>query len=258
MKKILTGNIVENVRRQPFNKASVDHIQEAYTEIISELVKGIVNDEAGVMCIRGCVDSDAGATAWNISAGAVAYNGEVYLVPAFVGSHGSNVPVLSLTTTYRAGDPVKFSDNNEYNVHEIKTAVWSMGASGSGLVDFSALKRMRDYTRPNNLNAGGLTLRPVMLNPGTLWDMDANGDYDVAHGLSDVTKIRSIDVMIKSNGGGMFPLMRVLTGGAVCGGITSIDATNITLFRITTANGGIFDSAGFNASTVYVTLWVWA
>lgn len=139
MKRILTNNIVENTRRQPFNKASLEHIQEGFIEIFTALVKNFTENTTDYFRLHGLVDSDADPTDWDISAGAVWFDGEVYLVDAFAGSHGSDVPVLTIDTTYRAGDPVTFSDNNTFNVHEIKKMVITLAASGSGDVDYEDL-----------------------------------------------------------------------------------------------------------------------
>lgn len=141
MKKILSNNIVENTRRQPFNKASLEHIQEAFQEVFTSFLKQFTEDTANYFRLHGLVDSDGSATAWDISAGAVYFNGEVFQVDAFVGTDPSDVPVLTLSTTYRAGDPVKFSDNNDFNVHEIRKMVITLGAPGSGDVNFTSLQQ---------------------------------------------------------------------------------------------------------------------
>jgi hypothetical protein len=147
MKKINASNIVEDVRRQPFNKASYEHIQEAFQEPISDILKGINDSPSGIVALYGCVNSGSGLN-YIISAGSVVYNGEVFSVPAFTGTAtGANVPVLSIVTAYRSGDPVTFSDNNTFNVHEIRTMVWTIGASGSGLCDLASLKRMSKANR---------------------------------------------------------------------------------------------------------------
>ena len=162
MKKILTNNIVEDVRRQPFNKASLEHIQESYNEVIADIMKALTDNATGVVVLHGLVDSDGGATSWNISAGAVLYNGEVFQVDAFVGSDPSDVPVLVLDETYRAGDPVKFSDNNEYNVHVIRKLKFEMAGTGTGIADFEELVRY-NFTKKQEhiqfiIDGGGVVL----------------------------------------------------------------------------------------------------
>lgn len=155
MKRVLTNNIQENVRRQPFSKATLEHIQEAFQEVLASILQHIAESTTVGTFLRlhGLINSGEG-TDYNISAGAVMYLGEVYQVPAFVGSHESNVPVLSFVTEYRAGDPVTFTDNNQFNVHEVKRMQISLGAPGSGDVDFSALGRLGfNNINHNNVDA---------------------------------------------------------------------------------------------------------
>lgn len=143
MKRVLTSNIQENLRRQPFNKATLEHLQEAFQEITASILQHFVESTGSGTFLRlyGLINSGVG-TSYDISAGAVLYNGEVYQVPAFSGSHSTNVPVLNFVTEYRAGDPVTFTDNNQFNVHEINRMEISLGAPGSGAVDFSQLGRL--------------------------------------------------------------------------------------------------------------------
>lgn len=153
MKKIDTSNIVENTRRQPFTKASYDHLQQAFQEVFTDILKGLTSDAAGVVVLHGCLDADPDADDYDISAGALLYQGEVFQIDAFVGSDAVQVPVLSIETTYHANDPVKFTDNNDFNVHEIRKMAWTMGASGSGIADFDELvsfkERIADYEDAN-------------------------------------------------------------------------------------------------------------
>lgn len=267
MKKIDTSNIIENTRRQPFNKASYEHIQEAFQEVFADIMKGLTDSAAGVVVLHGCVDSDAGATAWNISAGAALYNGEVFAIDAFVGSHVSDVPVLSIETTYRAGDPVTFSDNNTFSVHQIRKLKWAMGVSGTGIVDFSAVKRFKDWIRPNNVNASfrnssgvesTVILKSKIIEIGD-WDMDATLRVSVDHGLT-ATKIRSVTGIIRNDadterfvigsGGSSGGDMDVHFESTIGNGLSS---TDISIFRRV---GGPQDAVDFN-STGYNRGWIY-
>lgn len=154
MKRILTSNIQENVRRQPFSKASIEHFQEAFAEVFTAILKNLTSDTINFFRLHGLVNSGAG-TDYDISAGAVYYNGEVYLVDAFAGSHATQVPVLNFETTFRAGDPVKFTDNNDFNVHEIKKMVITLADTGTGSVDFSALQVIGQGWVTNSRMAAG-------------------------------------------------------------------------------------------------------
>jgi hypothetical protein len=77
------------------------------------------------------------------------------------------------------------------------------------------------------------------------WNMDTDASFTVNHGLSDHLKIRSVDVMVKSNTGAVFaPLL-------ADGGVSVIDDTVINLTRV---GAGGFDNSNFNAATIYVTI----
>lgn len=142
MKKVDTSQIVAGLRRLGATKATFDHMQEAYTEALASVITGLAGS-AGVTALFGCINSGSGSN-YNISAGSVYYGGEVYDVPLFAGSAGGGqVPVLILQTTYRAGDPVRYSDGSDQNTHSIRKLTWSFGAPGSGLADFSALVTLK-------------------------------------------------------------------------------------------------------------------
>ena len=85
MKKILTNNIVENVRRQPFSKTSIDHLQEAFTEVLVSMMQMLNSNLSNTYRLHGLINSGSGSD-YNISAGAVYLNGEVYQVDAFIGT----------------------------------------------------------------------------------------------------------------------------------------------------------------------------
>ena len=137
MKKFDTSHIQEGVRRLGARKGTFDHLQEAYTEVLSDILSAMLNNVVTVLC--GCVNSGAGSN-YNISAGAIYYSGQVYRVDAFTGvAPGGTVPVLSTAITYRTGDPVSYTDGSFFNTHAIEKIVISFGPSGSGIADYSSL-----------------------------------------------------------------------------------------------------------------------
>ena len=126
-KHVLSNNIATGVR-QPYTKVTHEWYNAMIDEAINALGKGLVGANSNFVVLYGCVNS-ASPNA-NISAGAIFYNGEIYLCPAFVDGAMAN----------DAADPVVFSDGNSYNVHQVKTIVWSDAVSGSGDIDFADLK----------------------------------------------------------------------------------------------------------------------
>jgi hypothetical protein len=142
MKTLDLSNIQDGVRGLAARKYTFSHIIDSYQEIIASMVNGLMGSPGGVSAIVGCVNSGSGLN-YNISAGAVFYNGEVFQVPAFVGTAtGVNVPSLSIVTSYIAQDPSLYTDNNSFNTHAIRTMAWTIGASGAGLADLLALTRL--------------------------------------------------------------------------------------------------------------------
>lgn len=137
MKQLDLSNIIQNIRKLGAVKATLEHLQESHKENIADLIKGLVAGSASPIALFGCVDSDGGA-GFNISAGAIYHNNEIFEIDAFVGSPGGGqTAVLSLVTTYRAGDPVKYSDNSSHNTHAIRKYQWSIAATGSGIANFA-------------------------------------------------------------------------------------------------------------------------
>lgn len=140
-KHVLSNNIATGVR-QPFTKVTHEWYNAMIDEAVNALGKALVGTNSNFVVLYGCVNSAAPNA--NISAGAIFYNGEIYLCPAFVDGAIANDIVGTITTAYDAGDPVLFSDGNNYNVHQVKTIVWSDAVSGSGDIDFADLKHSQN------------------------------------------------------------------------------------------------------------------
>ena len=150
----------------PIKSGTLNHIQTAYQEAISAAVQGLIGQgysSSTPYILNGCTNSGSGST-YNISAGAVFFNGEVYITPSvsFVIA-GSNVAVGVLTTGFDNNpadnaDPVEFTDGSVYNVHQISTIVFQAGLSGSGAFNFSALVALNSNTPQLALTGSGLAV----------------------------------------------------------------------------------------------------
>jgi len=151
MKKVDTSNIIEFVRQLGATGVTLDHIISAVQETTDSIVRALTGNAGGVIVLYGCVNSGSGAN-YIISAGAVWYNGEIFLVDAFTGTTGGTTIVLSIVTTYDVGDPVKYSNNQNYYTHAIRKIAFSVSASGSGISDFSAVTRYSPQTSSNWTN----------------------------------------------------------------------------------------------------------
>ena len=143
MKKLITTNITSTAA-MPIRKATLDHLQAAYTELIEGAVKGLIGKgygNIGQFAVIGCENTTPGGATYTIEAGLIMYNGVLYFCDAVtVNTVGPQVPVASIVTTYAATDPTQFTDSNSYNIHETKKIRFTAGASGSGLFNYSSLR----------------------------------------------------------------------------------------------------------------------
>ena len=240
MKRIDTSNIVPGVRGLGASKQTLDHLQQAFTEVFVDLFKALMQDPSAVTVLHGCYDTD-NTSVYDITEGAVFYNGEVFRVPALEASpSGGDVLVLVEDNSYIESDPAVYSDGNEFNTHQIRALKWELGASGSGIVDFENLNRLQ---KTKTVEIGD-------------WDMDTNADVQVSHGL-DRRYIRGVQVIVRTDageGGGNYYNLNMVqsTSQNVNGGVSAIGSSDITIDRCT---GGFFDSTNFN-STGYNRGWV--
>lgn len=141
MRKLNTSNITSNAQ-MPVKSGTLVHLQLAYQEALNALALNIVGRNANQALgyiLYGCVNSGS-AGSMDVSAGAIYYNGEVFLVDAFTLTV-ADTAVANIATTYFAtnADPVAFTNGTSYNVHEIRKITFADGASGSGIFDFADL-----------------------------------------------------------------------------------------------------------------------
>jgi hypothetical protein len=152
----------------PFKAGTFEHIQFAYQEAIAELGKALFNgnyDPTKVYILSGVINSGSGSN-YDVSAGAVFYNGEIFLVDAVAFTiSGSNVAVGTITTTFYANgvraDGVDFTDGITRNIHQIRKMVYGPALAGSGDGDFEDLVNLA--YRP----VGGIGQTVEWLMPGS-------------------------------------------------------------------------------------------
>lgn len=143
--KNLDVSSISNSNGMPVKQGVWQHIQSAYKEAIGEACKAFFGnqyDATKAYILSGC--NNAGTyPAYNISAGSIFFNGEVYLVDAVNFSiSGGNVAIATITETFYTGsqaDPVEFTDGVNRNIHSIKKMSFSSGFSGSGASDFNTM-----------------------------------------------------------------------------------------------------------------------
>jgi hypothetical protein len=140
MKKLILTNIQEGVRKLGNVKAIYEHMEAAYVDSMAEITKGLVALSPSYIILRGCVNSGSGSD-YNISAGSILKDGEIFSVPAFVGTApGGQVPVINLVSVKTQ---LQYTDNSSQDTLDNRTYAISFGATGTGLVDFSALVTLK-------------------------------------------------------------------------------------------------------------------
>lgn len=128
-----------------------DFLQLAHQETAEAIMRNIVGvnyDPTKGYVLYGCTTTSGPGGSTIVLAGAIFFNGEIYLSPQ------QTVPALSvgqviitniLPTPYTTNaDPTDFSDGTPRNVHNNRTASHVGGTSGSGAIsDFSDLIRLQ-------------------------------------------------------------------------------------------------------------------
>lgn len=123
----------------PIKAGTLQHLQLAYQECINALARNAVGratDTTRGYILFGCVNSGTTGS-MNVSAGAIFYAGEVYLVDAFTLTVANTAVGAITTTSYTvSADPVAFTDGVSRNVHDVRKITFSDAASGSGIFNF--------------------------------------------------------------------------------------------------------------------------
>lgn len=151
----------------PVKSGTLDHLQLSYQEILNALALSIIGPgyvAGDIYILFGCVNTGVNP-AVNISAGAIFYNGEVFLVPAtnfFLGAGQVAIANGQLAYNNTNADPVLFTDNVNRNVHQIRTMSIIAGASGGGLdladnhlPDFSTWREANQQVELSGTAVGG-------------------------------------------------------------------------------------------------------
>jgi hypothetical protein len=164
MRKLNTSAITTSIA-MPIKSGTLDHIQAAYTEAVAEAVKGVVGPtySSGTMYILNGLVNFGVYPNFNISAGSVFLDGEVYLVDAAnFNVAGSQVAVAKIVTTQFSGvnaDSVQFTDGVGRNVHDVRKIQLSADLAGSGVANYGSAIRINVNIPQLNLTAGpGVTV----------------------------------------------------------------------------------------------------
>lgn len=140
--RIIDESLIPSGDAAYFKQGTWTHLQKAYKEALDSLAQAIIKDydNTKVYILYGCVATGTDPGARTFTAGAVYFNGEVYLVPAAsFTSTGANVAlgniVVANNTTDYSVDPQITPGGASISIHKIRTIVITAGTAGSGDVD---------------------------------------------------------------------------------------------------------------------------
>ena len=125
----------------PMKSGTVNFLQDAHKETTAAIVANLLGfepDSGQFYILHGLVNSGTGAT-YNVTAGAVYLDGEIFDVPAFsftLSGSQEAWPTLTVTQYTTNADPVNFTDAVPRNVHNIRKMVVAASTTGSGLQKF--------------------------------------------------------------------------------------------------------------------------
>lgn len=112
------------------------------------------------------------------------------------------------------------------------------------------------------------TVSPITFLPPVeigIWNMDTTSSLSVAHGVADFTKIKTWQISIYNDDGTkIYDFLGTLcaVGGDPVGRsgyLAEINSASFSLVRVTSADGGFFDSTSFDDGTMnrgYITMGV--
>ena len=157
-KHVLYGSITATAK-QPYIKETHAY----YNDMIAEATRSICgsitgNNNTNYFRMYGAENTGV-MPASIISAGAIYYNGEIYLSDTFSTASVTNQVWGTIVTTYSSSDPVLFSDGTLNNVHQNKKIVWADATSGDFL--FSALQTFGS----NSFVPAGAIMDWIAINP---------------------------------------------------------------------------------------------
>lgn len=139
--KRLSVTPISDSAQMPLKKGTLQFLQDANLEALSAILRSHIGDAYNLNTVYVLFGVKNSGTAPNyiISAGAVFYQGEIFLVDATSFSTSGNTAIFQIITTQYTtyADPVTFSDSTVHNVHDIRKVQVLAGTAGTGIADFS-------------------------------------------------------------------------------------------------------------------------
>lgn len=249
---------------------TLNFLQGAYTElgavgIIAQI--GSTYSAAIPYVLYGCVATVSSPNT-TITAGAIFYNGEVFIIPAqtFTTAGGSNVILCTISKTNNFTqpdgtlcDPSTFTITPAASVHNIWSITYSTGTTGTGTFDFTAAIPYKGYS------SSGIVWSAV--SAGT-WTDTGGSIFNTAYKLIDNNTVFLCGGATSSAvlGGGspimtlpaivrpaknVFMLCSTSAGGITTGlGVLNIQPSGLAILsNTTTSANGVVNFDGVNYRT---------
>ena len=126
-----------------YTDLKVEDLEWLLTGVIEslEVLAKSIGAESDIIRLIGCeVTVTAGSpTQYDITAGAIYYIGEIYLVEAFSGSSDTQIPVFTISETDDPDDDHKLQDGSDFAVRKDRKLSIAIADSGSGDFDYDEI-----------------------------------------------------------------------------------------------------------------------
>ncbi len=214
----------------------LDAPSEGIYQAFNNLLRGFGDD----FIVQGCVVS--GSTgAFSITEGWILLSGELIKVDAQGPFDEAVDGTFTKVTTFDSRGTKTFLNGSINETYEKNRGVIS-GLGGT--LAFNANTFFDLSNQASSLpDTGVKILNKKIIEIGN-WNMNTTLSVSVAHGLSDASKIRTIDVMILADGVSIpeGPPIPLNTGTPTQGGLEPTTSSNIVLLRLAS---GLFDDVSF-------------
>lgn len=226
--KILDTSFDSNVEAQPITSGTLDFLQIAYKEPISEIIKNLIGKEYDsnvVYLLNGGKLTPAIGDNYTVTSGTCFWNNEVFNIDG-VGGIGISLPDnigLTISTTYYTtnADPLTFYSGAVHNVHQIrKMEYYNDAGTPPILPPFNYLDdgsvNFGTYNQTDNL----FPSLPTSMNNATLtFNKDANICWSTSSSTSNNINLdrdnakQGVKVIINQNGSAGTPVSFTLVSG---------------------------------------------
>ncbi len=220
--------------------------QEAASESIYQFFDEFLSDHSANLKVQGCVITGSNPTK-SMTEGWILLAGELMKVEARTSDIDDTTDntFTKQTSFDSAGDKTFLNGASVQTYQKIRGIV-----NGTGGTLPIAQAPWAEFTGYLFRDTGGTetlkNLRTKIIEIGD-WDMDANANISVTHGIADHQGIRSAEVMIRNDAATLVTNLDAFTAAnGAEGGISAINSGTVTLQRLA---GGTFDATIYDSTT---------